>query len=254
MLKRLAAFLMALSLLAALAIPAIEPTYSALAQDGSAVSGQEGEEPSEAPTEVPTDIPPPPTDVPTDVPPPTEVPPTDVPPTEVPPPPTDTSVPSVTPSSTDVPVIPAADTATSSPSITATTAPVFQVGDLVSAKVNVNCRETAVSGLSVRVIMKTVQAYVIEAPVNYGSDGDWIKVQIADATTLQCYTATRYFNLVSSGNAIPGTITPTPTVTLTRGAMLGAAIGTLVMPGVGTGAGASIGDAIGDTLKGLFGK
>lgn len=45
-----------------------------------------------------------------------------------------------------------------------------------------------------------------------------------------------------------------PSVTLTRAAMLGAAIGTLVMPGVGTGAGASIGEVIGSKPKGLVGK
>lgn len=45
-----------------------------------------------------------------------------------------------------------------------------------------------------------------------------------------------------------------PSVTLTRGALVGAAIGTVVAPGVGTGAGATVGDKIGDKLKGLFGK
>ena len=45
-----------------------------------------------------------------------------------------------------------------------------------------------------------------------------------------------------------------PSVTLTRGAMVGAAIGTMVAPGVGTGAGATVGDKLGDKLKGLFGK
>jgi hypothetical protein len=44
-----------------------------------------------------------------------------------------------------------------------------------------------------------------------------------------------------------------PSVTLTRGAMVGAALGTLVMPGAGTAAGASTGDRIGEGLRGLFG-
>ena len=44
-----------------------------------------------------------------------------------------------------------------------------------------------------------------------------------------------------------------PSVTLTRGAMVGAALGTLVMPGAGTAAGASTGDRIGESLRGLFG-
>lgn len=41
-----------------------------------------------------------------------------------------------------------------------------------------------------------------------------------------------------------------PSVTLSRAALLGAALGTAVMPGVGTGAGAKLGDQ----LRGLFGK
>jgi hypothetical protein len=45
-----------------------------------------------------------------------------------------------------------------------------------------------------------------------------------------------------------------PSVTLSRGALLGAAIGTMVAPGVGTGAGIKLGDKLGDSLKGLFGK
>ena len=44
-----------------------------------------------------------------------------------------------------------------------------------------------------------------------------------------------------------------PSVTLTRGAMIGAAIGTVLAPGIGTGAGASLGDKVGEGLKGLFG-
>jgi hypothetical protein len=45
-----------------------------------------------------------------------------------------------------------------------------------------------------------------------------------------------------------------PSVTLSRGALLGAAIGTLVAPGVGTGAGAKLGDKLGEGLRGLLGK
>lgn len=44
-----------------------------------------------------------------------------------------------------------------------------------------------------------------------------------------------------------------PSVTLTRGAMVGAAVGTVLAPGIGTGAGASLGDKVGESLKGLFG-
>ncbi|MBG9389041.1 AsmA family protein [Caenimonas aquaedulcis] len=45
-----------------------------------------------------------------------------------------------------------------------------------------------------------------------------------------------------------------PSVSLSRGALLGAAVGTVLAPGVGTGAGASLGDKLGAGLKGLFGK
>jgi hypothetical protein len=45
-----------------------------------------------------------------------------------------------------------------------------------------------------------------------------------------------------------------PSVTLTRGAMVGAAVGTLLAPGVGTGAGAAAGGSLGEKLKGLFGR
>ena len=45
-----------------------------------------------------------------------------------------------------------------------------------------------------------------------------------------------------------------PSVTLSRGALIGAAIGTAVLPGVGTGAGAKLGDRLGQGLRGLFGK
>jgi hypothetical protein len=45
-----------------------------------------------------------------------------------------------------------------------------------------------------------------------------------------------------------------PSVTLSRGALIGAAIGTAVAPGVGTGAGAKLGDKLEEGLKGLFGK
>lgn len=45
-----------------------------------------------------------------------------------------------------------------------------------------------------------------------------------------------------------------PSVTLSRGALIGAAIGTALMPGVGTGADAKLGDKLGQGLRGLFGK
>lgn len=53
---------------------------------------------------------------------------------------------------------------------------------------------------------------------------------------------------------IVGGTLDSPTVTLSRGALVGAAIGTLIAPGVGTGAGAKLGDALGEGLRGLFGK
>ena len=53
--------------------------------------------------------------------------------------------------------------------------------------------------------------------------------------------------------AVGGTL-DSPSVTLTRGALLGAAIGTAIAPGVGTGAGAKLGDALGESLRGLFGR
>jgi len=45
-----------------------------------------------------------------------------------------------------------------------------------------------------------------------------------------------------------------PSVTLSRGALLGAAVGTLIAPGVGTGAGITLGDKLGEGLRGVFGK
>jgi hypothetical protein len=45
-----------------------------------------------------------------------------------------------------------------------------------------------------------------------------------------------------------------PSVTLSRSALVGAALGTAIAPGVGTGAGAKLGDKLGESLKGLFGK
>jgi hypothetical protein len=53
--------------------------------------------------------------------------------------------------------------------------------------------------------------------------------------------------------AVGGTV-DSPSVTLTRGALLGAAVGTAVAPGLGTGAGAAAGDRLGERLRGLFGK
>jgi hypothetical protein len=45
-----------------------------------------------------------------------------------------------------------------------------------------------------------------------------------------------------------------PSVTLSRSAVVGAAIGTILAPGVGTAGGATLGDKLGQGLKGLFGK
>jgi hypothetical protein len=53
--------------------------------------------------------------------------------------------------------------------------------------------------------------------------------------------------------AVGGTL-DSPSVTLSRGALLGAAIGTVIAPGLGTGAGAGVGDRLGESLRGLFGK
>ena len=53
--------------------------------------------------------------------------------------------------------------------------------------------------------------------------------------------------------AVSGTV-DSPSVMLTRGALIGAAIGTAVAPGVGTGAGATMGDKVGEKFKGLFGR
>jgi len=191
-------------LLAAFALPLSQPTYSALAQsDGSVVSDQESEEPVDPPTDIPlpTDTPvPPPTDTP--VPPPTEAPaPTDVPATAT-----------QEPSATEQPVRAAAVTPSSTP------VHVFQVGDLIAARVNVNCRVGPSTGTtSVTVIPKgALQAYVIEDEATVGTSG-WIKLQLDEGLTRQCYSATSYFNLITEGNAIPPTAAPTntPTATLT---------------------------------------
>ena len=53
--------------------------------------------------------------------------------------------------------------------------------------------------------------------------------------------------------AVGGTL-DSPSVTLTRGALVGAAIGTAIAPGIGTGAGVKLGDQLGESLRGLFGK
>lgn len=45
-----------------------------------------------------------------------------------------------------------------------------------------------------------------------------------------------------------------PSVTVSRAALLGAAVGTLVAPGAGTAAGAKAGDRLEESLRGLFGK
>ena len=60
-------------------------------------------------------------------------------------------------------------------------------------------------------------------------------------------------NVVSVPLQVGGTL-DSPSVTLSRGAMIGAAIGTVVIPGVGTAPGAHLGDRIGKALGGLFGK
>jgi uncharacterized protein involved in outer membrane biogenesis len=52
---------------------------------------------------------------------------------------------------------------------------------------------------------------------------------------------------------VAGTL-DSPSVNLSRGALVGAAIGTLMAPGIGTGAGAKLGDTLGEGLRGLFGK
>lgn len=53
---------------------------------------------------------------------------------------------------------------------------------------------------------------------------------------------------------IVGGTLDSPSVTLSRSALVGAALGTAIAPGVGTGAGAKLGDRLGESLKGLFGK
>jgi lipoprotein-anchoring transpeptidase ErfK/SrfK len=113
-----------------------------------------------------------------------------------------------------VPVAPAADTLT--PSITPTSPPEFHIGDLVSAKVNVNCRETAPSGTVKIVVLKNQQAYVIAEPVEIAANDVWFQLQVTDAATTQCFAATRYFNQISTGNPIPPTVAPTNTPTPTR--------------------------------------
>lgn len=65
--------------------------------------------------------------------------------------------------------------------------------------------------------------------------------------------------LASGGGAlgvplVVGGTLDSPSVTLSKGALLGAAIGTAIAPGVGTGAGASLGDRLGKGLSGLFGR
>jgi uncharacterized protein involved in outer membrane biogenesis len=66
-----------------------------------------------------------------------------------------------------------------------------------------------------------------------------------------------------TGNAVGGALgvplvvggtLDSPSVTLSRGALLGAAVGTLIAPGIGTGAGVKLGDQLGEGLRSLFGK
>ena len=185
-----------LSLLAALALPALQPTYSAFAQtDGSVVS----EEPP--PT---TDVPPTETPVPTDIPAPTE-----------PPLPTAANtepVPTIEPSATDEPVLPAETveaSATSTPFLN------LQIGDRFVARTNVNCREGASTATSVvKLVLTGETGVVIESPQQIGSH-NWMKVQLLDAATTQCYLAAQYVVLAEAGYGIPPTITSTPTITLT---------------------------------------
>lgn len=195
-----------LSLLAAAALPAIQPTYSALAQpEGSVVSGPEGEEPS--PTE---EIPP--TEAPTEVPAPTEPPiptatNTDVPPT-------------AEPSATDEPVLPA-ETATAAPTNSATTEPSstpyknFAYGDRFVTTARVNCRiGPSVADQVIKVAYNGEQGVFLEYAIQAGGH-DWIKVQFLDAATTQCFLAGKYVNLVEAGYGVPPTITPTPSNTAT---------------------------------------
>ena len=149
--KRLASLLLILSLLAAFALPLLEPTYSVAAQnDGSVVSDQDGEEQTEPPTETPNRHPaanghagssadgypgPPPTDtaVPTDVP----------------------ATATQEPSATEEPVQAAAVTPSSTPR------PHYEIGDLIEARVRVNCRATSsTAGAVVKVIDTNERVYV----------------------------------------------------------------------------------------------
>ncbi len=210
--KRLASLLLILSLLATFALPLLEPTYSVAAQnDGSVVSDQDGEEQTEAPTETPTDIPPP-TDTP--VPPPTDTP---------VPPPTDTAVPTDVPatatqesSATGEPVQAAAVTPSSTPR------PHYEIGDLIEARVRVNCRATSSTAGAVVKVIDTNERVYVYGTAEVGPNYDWLPVQLTDAATTRCYSASNYFRLISSGNAIPpvstatATITPTPSRTPSR--------------------------------------
>jgi uncharacterized protein involved in outer membrane biogenesis len=66
-------------------------------------------------------------------------------------------------------------------------------------------------------------------------------------------TATSVGGALGVPLVVGGTL-DSPSVTLSRGALLGAAVGTLIAPGVGTGAGVKLGDKLGEGLRGLFGK
>jgi uncharacterized protein YraI len=200
-LKRLASLALLLSLLATLVLPALQPTYSAFAQeDGTDLTEQEVEEPP-----VPTDVPP------TEIPIPTDIPPSETP---IPPPPTATNtevVAPVEPSATEEPVGPAAtDAATSTPFKN------LNIGDRFQTTARVNCRITpSTSAGVVKVTSNGEQGVVLEPAQRIGSF-DWIKVQLLDPQTTQCYLAAQYVELVEAGYGIPPTVTPTVQPTQTR--------------------------------------
>ncbi|MCO5221086.1 MAG: hypothetical protein M9947_05800 [Thermomicrobiales bacterium] len=210
--------LLTLFILAALALPAFQPSYSVLAQaDGSVVSEQQEEQEPAEPTEVPpppTEAPPPPTDVP---PPPTEVPPpptdipTDVPATE-PPAPTVTSE-VVLPADTEV----ATSTVTETSTLEATATPYkdLRYGSLVRTTARVNCRIGPSTGEAVVTITANGdQAVVLTDPMQSGGF-DWVQVQLLNAETNQCYLAAQYLTLLEQDYPVPATITPTATASNT---------------------------------------
>ncbi|MCC6675460.1 MAG: L,D-transpeptidase family protein [Thermomicrobiales bacterium] len=204
--KRFATFLIMLSLLAAVALPVVEPTYSAFAQpEGSVVSDPDGgdsaeQPPADEPVATETPVPPLPSETP-------------VPPSETPiPPSTDTPEPPATlePSATDVPVEPAVATST----------PVkdFQTGDLVATTLRLNCRDIAsTSGSSVLTILEQNQQVFVVEPAQEADGFNWIKVQLQDDATTRCFAVDQYLKLIQANVGVPPTASPTgiPTETLT---------------------------------------